>query len=271
MPTVELPAGTIQYQDTGGDSVVVLRHGLAMDGSRQRHVVRALHVDHRLVVPTLPLGDHHHPMAAGADLPPRGIAALQAEFLDALDLREVTLVRKDSGLFQLAAAQHLERLARPAVTSCEAFDNFPPGLPGCAVSLAGRLPGGLNALVQPLRVRGLRRLPMALGWMAMRPIPHAVTDARLRPLLGQSQVRRDLIKYLRGAADDPDVMLAAAEGLRSFARPALVVWAADDRAMPPKHGRLLEIADSYTLIPEDQPGPPVRAIHQFIHRTQAHR
>jgi hypothetical protein len=33
------------------------------------------------------------------------------------------------------------------ICSCEAFDNFPPGLAGRTVALAGRLPGGLNALV----------------------------------------------------------------------------------------------------------------------------
>ena len=49
----------------------------------------------------------------------------------------------------------------------------------------------------------------------------------------------------------------------SFDRPALVGGRAEDRLMPPEHGRrlaellpqgrLVEIADSYTLIPEDQP------------------
>ena len=58
-------------------------------------------------------------------------------------------------------------------------------------------------------------------------------------------------------------MVDAAEGLHGFDRPVLVVWAAEDRVMPLEHGRRLaellpqgrfvEIADSYTLIPEDQP------------------
>jgi len=93
MPDVELSAGTIKYQDTGGSGpVVVLLHGLAMDGSLWRHVVRELAGDHRCVVPTLPLGGHRRPMRPDADLSPRGIAELEAEFLEALDLREVTLV-----------------------------------------------------------------------------------------------------------------------------------------------------------------------------------
>jgi pimeloyl-ACP methyl ester carboxylesterase len=282
MPEIELRAGTIEYQDTGGDGpVVVLLHGLAMDGSLWRHVVRELGDGYRCVVPTLPLGGHRLPMHPDADLSPHGIAGLEAEFLDALDLRQVTLVGNDSGLFLLAAAQHPQRIAGLVVSSCEAFDNFPPGLPGRAVALAGRLPGGLNTMVQPLRVRALRRLPTVWGWMAKRPIPPAITDAWLHPLLTQPAVRRDLAKYLRASAKDPDVLVAAAEGLRGFERPALVAWAAEDRVMPPAHGRrlaellphgqLLEIPDSYTLIPEDQPAALARAVSQLVRHTESHR
>jgi len=107
MPDVELSAGIVEYQDTGGSGpVVVLLHGLAMDGSLWRHIVRELGDEYRCVVPTLPLGGHRRPMRADADLSPGGIARLEAELLEALDLREVTLVGNDSGLFQLAAAEH---------------------------------------------------------------------------------------------------------------------------------------------------------------------
>ncbi len=108
--------------------------------------------------------------------------------------------------------------------------------------------------------------------MAKRPIPAELVDAWLRPAQTQRGVRRDLSKYVH-ALDKGD-MLAAAERLRSFDRPELVIWASEDRVMPPSHGRclaellpqgrLIEIADSYTLIPLDQPGELARAIRQFI-------
>jgi len=276
MQEIELSAGTIEYEDTGGSGpLVVLLHGVAMDGSLWRHVVRELRNDHRCVVPTLPLGSHRRPMRADADLSLRGLAKLQAEFLEALDLREVTLVGNDVGLFQVTAGLYPERLARLVITSCEAFENIPPGLPGHTVAFAAKLPGGLFALAQPLRLRALRRLPLALGWMAKRPIPHEITDAWLRPLLTQQKIRRDLLKYLHHY--NKSDLLAAAERLRSFDRPALVIWAAEDRVMPREHGRrlaellphgrLIEIADSYTLIPEDQPGELARAIRQFVRDT----
>jgi pimeloyl-ACP methyl ester carboxylesterase len=273
MQEVELSAGIIEYEDTGGSGpIVVLLHGLVMDGSLWRHVVRELRADHRCVVPTLPVGGHRRPMRADADLSLRGLAKLQAEFLEALDLRDVTLVGNDLGLFQVTASEYPERIARLVITSCEAFENIPPGLPGRTIAFAIKLPGGLNALVQPLRLRALRRLPLAFGWMAKRPIPHEITDAWLRPLLTQRKIRRDLLKYLHNF--NKGDLLAAAERLRSFDRPALVIWAKEDRVMPPEHGRrlaellphgqLIEIADSYTLIPLDQPDELARAIRQFV-------
>lgn len=276
MQTIELSAGIIEYEDTGGSGpILVLLHGLLMDGSVWRHVVHELRPDYRCVVPTLPVGSHRLPMRADADLSFHGLVKLQAEFLEALDLRDVTLVGNDLGIFQATAGSYPERLARLVITSCEAFENIPSGLPGHTITLAARFPGGLNALAQPLHLRALRRLPVAFGWMAKRPIPSEVTDAWLRPLLSHQEIRRDLLKYLRHATKGD--LLEASERLRSFDRPALVVWATEDRLMPLAHGRqlaallpharLVEIDDSFTLIPLDQPDTLARTIHQFIQDT----
>ncbi len=276
MQEIELSAGIIEYEDTGGSGpIVVLLHGLAMDGSLWRKVVQELRNDHRCVVPTMPLGSHRRPMRADADLSPHGIAKLQAEFLEVLDLREVTLVGNDSGIFQITAGLYPERIARLVLTPCEAFENFPPGLPGRTAEVGIKMPGGAFLLAQTLRVHALRRLPLTFGWMAKRPIPNEIVDAWLRPLQTQRGVRRDLSKFVHTL--DKGDMLGAAERLRRFDRPALVVWAPEDRVNPPghgrrfaellPHGRLIEIADSYTLIPLDQPVELARAIRQFIQDT----
>jgi pimeloyl-ACP methyl ester carboxylesterase len=278
VPQIDLTAGTIDYEDTGGEGpVVVLLHGLAMDGSLWRHVVADLRADHRCVVPTLPFGAHRRPMKPDADLSLRGQATLVEDFVERLGLRDVTLVQSDLGYAQLIAVERPDWLARLVLVSCEAFDNLPPGLPGKGLGLAARVPGGLNALVQPMRIRALRRLPMALGLMTKRPIPHEVTDAWLRPLLTQRAIRRDVLRYIRGAtARELD---AASKRLTGFDRPALVVWAAEDRVMPPEHGRrlaellpqgrLVEIDDSRTLIPEDQPAALARAVRGFVREPVA--
>jgi len=128
VPTVELSAGTIEYEDTGGSGpLVVFVHGLLMDSSVWQTVIAELAVDHRCVAPTLPLGAHLHPIRVDADHSLRGLAHLLAEFLERLDLSDVTLVVNDWGGPLLLVAERPERLGRIVLTSCEAFDNIPPG------------------------------------------------------------------------------------------------------------------------------------------------
>jgi pimeloyl-ACP methyl ester carboxylesterase len=275
MAEVDLSAGTVEYQDTGGEKpVVVLLHGVAMDGSLWRNVVASLRSDFRCVVPTLPLGGHRRPMKPDADLSIAGVARLVAEFLDRLDLRDVTLVMNDWGGAQaLVSAGRDERVGRLVITSCEAFDNFPPGLPGSNLFTSAKLPGGINVAFKLLKWKPMRRLPMTWGWMSKRPVPHEVMDAWFAPLWSSEEIRRDLRKYVLGVPPKAE-LLAWAEKLRDFDRPALVVWAAEDKVMPPEHGRklaellpkgrLVEIEDSYTLIPEDQPEQLSAHIRSFL-------
>src|SRR5689334_13456638 len=90
VPEVELSAGTIEFEDTGGGGpVVVLLHGLLMDSSLWSGVVAELAADHRCIVPTLPLGAHRQAMRDDADLSLPGIAALTDELLERLGLRDV--------------------------------------------------------------------------------------------------------------------------------------------------------------------------------------
>jgi pimeloyl-ACP methyl ester carboxylesterase len=280
MPSqIELSAGTIEYEDTGGDGpAIVLLPGLMMDASLWEEVIADLSPGHRCVAPTLPLGAHRHAMHAEADLSPRGLARLVSEFLDRLDLNDVTLVGNDTGgaLVQLLACDGATRVSRIVLVSCDAFDNFPPGLTGKTLVLTGKLsPTMFGLFMQQMRLRPLRRLPLAFGWLTMRGDP---TTARwIKPVLKQREIRRDTVRVLRGIGAHRHLMLDAAECLPSFERPALVVWASQDRVMPPEHGRrlaellpqgrLVEIPDSYTLIPLDQPARLAEAIEQFTHES----
>ncbi len=277
---IELSAGTIEYRDTGEGPPIVLLHGLMMDATLWDDVVAELAVEHRCIVPTLPLGAHRHAMRADADLTLRGIARLVAEFVDRLDLDEVTLVGNDTGgaLVQLLVGDGAVHVSRVVLVSCDAFDNFPPGLTGKTLVLTGKLPPRLFGLaMQQMRIRPFRRLPIAFGWLTKRG--DATSAQWVRPVLEQPEIRHDTVRLLRAIAAERDLMLEAAEHLNGFHAPALVVWASDDRVMPPAHGRrlaellpqgrLVEIPDSHTLLPLDQPIELARAIREFTHQTDA--
>jgi pimeloyl-ACP methyl ester carboxylesterase len=275
---IELSAGTIEYHDTGGHGpVLVLLHGLMMDASLWDGTIADLAADHRCIVPTLPLGAHRHAMRPGADLSLPGIARLVAELAGRLSVQDVTLVGNDTGgaLVQLLMRDNIAGVGRVVLASCDAFDNFPPGLTGRALMLAGKLPPTMFGLfMQQMRLRMIRRLPVAFGWLTMRG--DAATARWLKPVLTQPEIRRDAVRMLRAAGADTRVLLGAAETFPAFNRPALMVWAAGDRVMPPEHGRrlaellpqgrLVEVDDSYTLIPLDQPARLAQIIREFTRK-----
>ncbi|GHE06303.1 alpha/beta fold hydrolase [Streptomyces alanosinicus] len=273
MPEIELSAGTIDYQDTGGDGpAVVLAHGLGFDESVWAAVVRALRPDFRVLVPVLPLGSHRRPMRPDADLSAHGVARLLAEFMDRLDLRDVTLVQNDTGTAQLLVGVRDDRIARLVLTSCEALDNYPPGIQGRILSVTSKIPGGTFLLLQSFRFPALARMQTSLGGMTKRRLPNELVARWYGPLLTNRHIRRDLAKFLRTTRKD--CYLRAARNLPGFTRPALVAWGAEDRMMPPATGRRLaellpnaryvEIPDARTLVQLDNPAALSDEIRRFV-------
>ena len=278
MPEVELPAGTIHYEDTGGDGpVVVLLHGLIMDHTLWRDVVPELRDEYRCVLPTLPLGAHRTPMKPGADLELFGQVALVADFLEALDLRDVALVVSDwGGGMLLTHIGRDERVGRLIILPSEAWENYPPGLPGRMAGLAVKLPGGIALALRQMRMRRLRASPLLFGWMAKRPIAQDIIEGWTAPGLASPRIREDLRRY--GRTPMKELPLAeATDALARFGRPALVIWGREDKVMPPAHGRRLaelmpdarhvELDDTYVLVSLDQPRTLAAHMRAFLAET----
>jgi pimeloyl-ACP methyl ester carboxylesterase len=271
---VDLSAGRIRYRDSGEGPPIVFVHGLLVDGRLWRKVTPPLESDFRCITPDLPLGAHTTPMKPDADLSVPGLARLIVEFIEKLDLRDVTLVANDTGgaLAQIAITSHpSDRIARVVLTPCDAFDNFLPPLFRPLQYLAN-VPPLLTALVQPLRVRAVRRLPLGFGWLAKRPIDQEVEASWVHAFFTRSETRRDVVRILK--AIDSRYTQEAAERLREFDRPVLIVWATEDKVFPLEHAhelakrlpdaRVEEVADSYSFVPEDQPEKLAELIREFV-------
>ena len=278
MPVVELPAGPIEYRDTGGHGpVLVFGHGVPMDHRVWRQVVPLL-PEARCITPTLPLGGHRLPMRAEADLSQRGVADLLADFLEALDLTEVTLVLNDWGGGQFMINNgRTDRVGRLVLVACEAFDNFPPKPVARLLTGAARLPGGLWLLAQAMRWRPVRRLPGGYGGMSVKGIPDDLLVDWFAPVRTDRRIRRDLIKFTLGSPDAA-TLLSWAREWRSFERPVLVIWAAQDPLMPAEHGprlaahypvaELVVLDNASTLVPEDQPERLAELLSEFVRSGQ---
>jgi pimeloyl-ACP methyl ester carboxylesterase len=272
MPTVSLPAGEVSYQDAGAGPTVVLLHGLLVDGSLWRGVVPLLARDHRVIVPELPLGCHRLPLRPDAPLAPPDVARLVAGLLAALGLDDVTLVGNDTGgaIAQLVAAHHPERIGRLVLTPCDAYENFLPPMFRPLQALA-RVPVVMDAVLQGMRLRALRRSPLAYGWLMRRPDDELVAGW-VRAALASRASRRDAMKVLRGI--DRRQTLDAAEKLRTFGRPVLLAWAPEDRFFKLRYAerlareipgaRLERIEDALTFVPVDQPERLAELIAGFV-------
>ena len=279
MPEVETTAGTIEYEDTGGDGQpVVLLHGVLMDAEQWREVVPGLSSDYRVIRPTLPLGAHPQPMRPDADLSLRGQAKLVAELLELLDLRQAALAFNDWAAPQLLIANGLtDRVGSLVLVACETAGNYPPGLPGRNLALLGRVPGGLLLALRAMRFRPVRRLPVTFGWMAKRGIPDELVDRWLDRALASKQVLRDTLKYVRSTPQGRLDLIAASEHLGAFEGLVTVIWSTEDRVMPLAegrklaasfpNGRLITVDDSYALIPLDQPGRLTELIREHLARA----
>lgn len=278
MPEIETSSGPIDYQDTGGRGpVLVFGHGLPMNETQWRKVVPLLN-GYRCILPTLPLGGHRRPMNPDADLSHRGVARLLGEFIERLGLDDVTLVLNDWGGGQfLVLEEQGRRVARMVLVACEAFDNFPPG-PARAAAAVCRVPGGVWLLTRLMRIPAFRNNRNGYGGMSLRGIPDEIMDDWFAPATRSRAIRRDFAKFAT-SAPKRETLLEWSERLRDFDRPVLIVWAAEDRLMPREHGpllaelypkgRLVEMAGSSTLVPEDQPGQLADALTDFLRRTGA--
>jgi pimeloyl-ACP methyl ester carboxylesterase len=236
--TLDLGGGCrIRAHVTGAGPPVVFVHGALVNANLWRRVVPLLDGRTRVAL-DLPLGSHIEAMPRDADLGPPALADLIADALAALELEDVTIVGSDTGggLTQILATRRPERLGRVVLTSCDAFENFPPKLFRYVLAPA-RVPGAIPVAFAGLRVRRLRRLPIAYGWLSNEPPEPEAEDSYVLPVLKRGDIRRDVRKLLAGL--DPRHTLDAAAKLTGFEKPVLIAWSADDRFFPPAHAERL--------------------------------
>jgi pimeloyl-ACP methyl ester carboxylesterase len=270
--SVALEQGTIHYREEGAGPPLVFVHGLLVDGRLWRDVTPALTGRHRCIVPDWPLGSHRTALNAGADRSPRGIANLIADFLDALELSDVTIVANDTGgaISQILASERPERLGALVLTNCDCLENFlPPMLR--PLQWFAHVPGAYWVLAQAARSARVRRSPLGFGMLSHKPLPDELTAEWIAPLL-RRDVRADALATLK-AIDRRDT-LAAARRLSERPLPTLLAWGSDDLMFPLRFAqrlaamipgaRLEQITDSRAFVPQDQPARLAELIATFV-------
>ncbi|WP_179470492.1 alpha/beta fold hydrolase [Mycolicibacterium vinylchloridicum] len=276
MDTVDLSGGTIHYETAGPSTgrPVVFVHGYAMGGSLWRPLsTRLARHGLRCIIPTWPLGAHQEAMRDSADMTMRGVAAMVAEFLGKAGLTDVVLVGNDTGgaVCQVVATEFPDRLGALVLTSCDAFEHFPPPILAPFIA-AAKVPVLWRIAVQGMRSRAVRR--RAYGALA-----HTNLDALTAEWTHRAVRDRAIAENLRrftGSLSRQTTLDAAAR-LPEFTKPALIAWSADDAFFPQSdaqrladalpHSRLEYIAGARTFSMLDQPDALATLIAEFATAT----
>jgi len=268
---VQLPAGTIRFREAGEGRPVVFVHGYLVDGRLWDGVVDRLSDRFRCLAPDWPLGAQQLAMNPDADLSPPGVARLIADFLDRLELEDVTIVGNDSGgaVSQILVADHPQRIGRLALTNCDTHENFPPGIFKAMPPLA-KLPGGMFVLSAPFRIPAVAR--RAFAPFARTKIPDDLVASWMQPSTSNSDVMHDAKKFTVGM--NKRHTLAAAEKLRTSEIPIRLLWAPGDKFFPiryaerlageVKDAEIVQIPGAKTFVPLDQPQRVADEIATFI-------
>lgn len=262
MSTIDISAGTIHYEATGpaNGRPVVFVHGYMMGGQLWRQVSERLAARGlRCIAPTWPLGAHPEALRRGADQTITGVAGMVAEVLDALDLRDVVLVGNDTGgvVTQLVAVHHRERLGALVLTSCDAFEHFPPPILR-PLLLAAKSKTLFRTAIQAVRAPAVRA--RAFNGLAHSNIDD-LTQVWVRPALSLPAVAEDLRQFTLSMRTEVTTTVAAR--LHDFDKPTLIAWSADDVFFEQEDGarlaatipnaRLEVIAGARTFSMVDQP------------------
>ena len=272
---IETSGGTMRVFSAGSGEPIVFAHGALVNANLWRKVVPRLAPDFRCVTLDLPLGSHELAMPQ-ADLSPTGLADLIADAIGALGLEQPTLVGNDSGgaLSQIAVSRHPDLVSRLVLTSCDAYDEFPPRFFDYLLFPA-RYPTVTRVLFAPLRIRALRETPIAFGWLMHSKLDERAGDSYVLPPLTDPAAGADFARFARTV--NGSYTMAAIEKLRSYERPVLIAWSRDDKffhagerlAADIPGARLEWIENARTFSMEDQPERLAELIAGFVREPAA--
>ncbi len=272
MTLIDTSAGPVDVVERGTGEPVLFIHPFVTNHLHWRKVVPLVEGSMRCITPTFPLGSHSRPMRPDADLTPPGLARVAVDVLDALGIERATLVGNDTGgaIAQIVAARHPGRVSRLVLTSCDAYDVFPPRF-FAYLKVVAAIPGATWLLAQSMRLNATTRLPIAFGWLTNEAIDRDVVRSYVTPLIRKAGIRRDVVKVVKGL--NPKYTQEAAVALRTFDGPALIAWGAEDHFFPRRLAERLAVdipraqfelvEGARTFVPEDNP----RALAELIQKS----
>ena len=222
----------VAYYEDGDGAPLLLLHGCPFSSFVWRKVIPHLADTYRCLAPDLlGLGDTETP--AGADWALPAQEAMVLGFLDALGIERASVVGHDHGgaVAQLLAAHHPERIDRLVLCNAEAYDNWPSGDERPLVVLT-QLPIIGPLVLRAFGTRRVHRLLLSIGHAVKntKVLDDELIDGYIRANASDPHRRAKTARFIAGQLDPANNRCTgdAIEGLRTFDRPTLLLWAEDD-------------------------------------------
>jgi pimeloyl-ACP methyl ester carboxylesterase len=256
------PFGEIAYREWGRGPAALFIHGVFLNGHLWRHVAdRVADVRRCIAIDLLAHGATR--TAEDQDVSFAAQAAMLDAFCDRLSLEQVDVVANDSGtgIAQLFAAHHPERIRSLTLTNGDVHDNFPPPAaePLLAAARHGLLPEiGRRMLADPEEARA----QFAIGYEHPERVSADTLRAYLEPLFATPAHATNLERFV--TAIDCRANVEAEPLLKRLTAPTLVVWGTGDvffdvewahwlRNTIPGARRVVELQGARLFFPEERP------------------
>jgi haloalkane dehalogenase len=273
---LDLTAGRMHYVDEGHGPVILFVHGTPTWSFDYRHLIQELSPHYRCVAPDL-LGFGLSERPATFPYTPEAHAAVLREFVDRLELQNLTLVVHDfGGPIGLSLCFSTPSPVRRVVlinTWMWSFDDDPSMTKRARIA-EGALGRWLYAHANfSLRVL----MPSVYGRRAaLTPAIHRQSLEVFREKSARTQVLHALARALNGSAAYYADLWAHAPALRNLE--ALIVWGMKDSAFRPylldrwtsllPHATVLRLAESGHWPHEEQPAEVAGALSDWLSRTE---
>lgn len=271
---VKVASGYLTYREQGKGPVMVLLHGALLNANTWQSVIGPLSKNFRCIAPDLPLGGHNEVLAESADLSPPGIAEILDTFLKALNIDDFILLGNDTGgaYAQVYAALHPEKVSHLVLSNCDALNVFPPKHFSSLQKFIN-VPGYLFVMGILFRLKPFLASPMVFGLLSHRLTGDQLYTRFSHNFAKSSGVRCNFRKVVNGWS--PKHTLTAANHLKKFEKPVLLLWGEDDHILFPlslgqelagelPNARLEIIPQSLTYVHEDQPEMFVDRVSKFL-------
>ena len=269
--------GRLHYVEKGSGDAVLFVHGIWANHVLWEGVIAALPGSVRAIAPDWPLGSQPESFPRDADLSPQGMVEMVCEFMEALDLHDVTLVGNDSGggICQLLITSEnpgAKRVGRLVLTNSDVLDQFPPKGFRPMQTMARWAPWIASGLFKRLMHRNDYK--MFFDMTCAKPVPSDTKDRMLGPFVRNAQARRDSLSFLVGCK--PEMMLEATQRFSQFSAPVLLLWGEQDPLFPVQlaenltkefpNVRLVKVPGASLFVALDEPEHVAHEIASFISR-----